>query len=116
MEQPVFVPKDGDLEARISDLFAEPDAAARAHEIVARYDEDGSSEGTDRVRIAALYLSKGDLEKLEDVIALANTDYRDVIAAAEYRAYLELPTEASAEDRQFAIEADWNRYGSWVGH
>ncbi len=113
--QPVFEPRDGDLERKIPEEFPDPAEARRAAEILAAYEPVGHRERPDRIRLAALYLAGGSLERLAAMVDLARVDYRDVLAGAEYRAYVALPLDASAADKQAAIEVDGTRYGTWVG-
>lgn len=46
--------------------------------------DDNSPEGLDRIRIAALKLSEGNLERLREAVSLAQTDWRDVLVAAGF--------------------------------
>ena len=52
-----------------------------------------------RVRVAALKLCRGQLAELENVVAHAKRDYRDVLAWAEYPEELVQPTWRLAEDQ-----------------
>ena len=113
--QPAFRPQDGDLERKISEEFPDPAEARRAAAILAAYEPLGHRERPDRIRLAALYLSDGSLERLAAMADLARVDYRDVLAGAEYRAYVALPPDASAADKQAAMEADRTRYETWAG-
>ena len=46
--------------------------------------ETSRPEQMDRIRFAAIKLSDGDLEKLDRAIALAKTDWRDLLMAADF--------------------------------
>ena len=46
--------------------------------------ENAGAEELDRIRFAALKLSEGDLAKLEKVLRLAGTDWRDLLMAAGF--------------------------------
>ena len=46
--------------------------------------QDATEEGLERIRLAVLKLSGGDLARLRDAIALARTDWRDVLVAAGF--------------------------------
>ena len=48
------------------------------------FSEGSSSEDLERVRFAALKVSRGDLERLVDAITLAQTDWRDLLVAAGF--------------------------------
>jgi hypothetical protein len=72
-----------------------------------------------RVRLAALKLAKGDLEKLKDEITAAKGDYRDVLAAAEYPKYFYTVAlfgmkGASRKERQRMITEDGAQYEAWL--
>ncbi len=46
--------------------------------------EHSSPEGLERLRFAALKLSRGAFEELDFAVELANTDWRDVLVAAGF--------------------------------
>jgi hypothetical protein len=46
--------------------------------------ENYSIEQMERIRLAALKLSKGDIKELQNVIALAQTDWRDLLVSAGF--------------------------------
>jgi hypothetical protein len=79
--------------------------------------ENSQDGDADRVRLAALKLACGDLDRLITHIAAATRDWRDVVAAAEYPAYIQerSPAGLSLEKRQRLIDADWNQYHEWLG-
>ena len=41
-------------------------------------------------------------------------DWRDVLSAAEYPRYMQLPDDPSPADRSAAIEADGAEYRDWL--
>jgi hypothetical protein len=47
--------------------------------------ENASAEGLQRIQIAALKVSDGDLEKLREAIRLAQLDWRDLLVAAGFK-------------------------------
>ena len=65
-----------------------------------------------RARAAAMRLSGGDMQQLKRHIQIANEDYRDVLAWAEYPSYGKARTDSQ---RQAAINADWQSYSEWFG-
>jgi hypothetical protein len=113
MRQPVFEPHPGDLDRKVADCF--PDHQEQARKVLGRYDAASASAAPDRVKLAALYLSDGDLVALDELVDVAILDYRDVIGPAEYRRYIALPMNADEADRQVAIRADEERYLGWIG-
>ncbi len=52
--------------------------------IVLCFAEDAPSEFFERVQCAALKLSEGRIDKLYDAIALAQTDWRDLLVSAGF--------------------------------
>lgn len=67
-----------------------------------------------RVRLAVLKLAGGDMQRLADHIEVANRDWRDVIAAAEYPAAFRLPFQAAPSEQESAYAADWRQYQEWL--
>ena len=71
---------------------------------------------TDRVRLAVLKLANRDLQQLRDWIEQAKSDYRDVLAPAEYPLYgkkwgrMDRLTE---EEQKKIVNADWAQYERW---
>jgi hypothetical protein len=78
--------------------------------------EGYAERGAVRVRLAILRLAGGDLVKLRDLVAAACSDYRDVLAWAEYPEYLDTRwAEGSPEGTRAAIIArDWKQYEEWL--
>lgn len=44
----------------------------------------GGAKTSDRIRIAALKVSGGDLDRLVDALIVARTDWRDLLVAADF--------------------------------
>ena len=90
---------------------------AEALEILSEYGDEDWHKTPERVRVAALKLAAGSLERLRSAIETAKQDYRDVIAWAEYPAYMQdvNPSDAIAPAaRQQVIDADWQQYVEWL--
>ena len=82
---------------------------------LATYGDEAWHREPERVRLAALKLAAGDLERLRQTVTDAGLDYRDVLAAAEYPAYLRTnPGDLGEEERVQIIEADWQQYQAWL--
>jgi len=114
--QPVYQPQPGDLERKLESTFPNESERASANRLLGLYGEEEWHKGIERVRIAALYNSDGDLGKLRAQIELANIDYRDVIASAEYRSLMKLPADIKpgSEAYEEAVEDDSRRYQAWI--
>ena len=85
--------------------------------VLTEYQSGPWKVSADRVRMAVLKLSDGDLTRLRTHIEMAKRDFRDVLAYAEYPAYMRtgfgvgnLPkTEQSR-----IIDRDWQQYEEWL--
>jgi hypothetical protein len=106
--------------ADIERIVARDFAAEFANEVLSILGEFGTEEWqkeTNRVRIAALKLAAGSIERLRAAIETGKRDYRDLLALAEYPLYMRSvgPSEQlSPEERQRIIEADWQQYCDWL--
>jgi hypothetical protein len=69
----------------------------------------------DRVRMAVLKLSGGDLNKLEETLRTALLDYRDVLAWAEEPRFCRAGFSLSDEARQRLQQEDRAEYEAWLG-
>ena len=71
----------------------------------------------DRVRLAILKLAAGDATKVVAHMQLACTDYRDVLAGAEYPDYTRASAHDLSDDSELACELvnrDWEQYQTWL--
>lgn len=88
-----------------------PNSSGEARELLNQYGHAKWHREIDRVRMACLKLSERDLHKLESMVKAACVDYRDVLAWAEYPAYMRTDPGRTQDSR--AIAADWNQYNQW---
>jgi hypothetical protein len=82
------------------------------------YGQEDWQREPDRVRLAALKLAAGDLERLRYEIEGAKHDYRDVLGPAEYPGYTKRMFrigELAQDEQQRIIDADWRQYQEWLG-
>jgi len=92
----------------------------RVPEVLAMLDEYGREtwqREADRVRLAALKLAAGSVERLRYQIEGAKCDYRDVLAPAEYPGYCKRvprPGGLASAEEQRIIDADWKQYQDWL--
>jgi hypothetical protein len=106
--QPTPTISDADVERVVGRDFP-PASKGDVFAILAEYGTEDWHREIDRVRIAALKLAAGDIDRLRAAIATARLDYRDVLAPAEYPEYSRkvVPSETlSAEDKQRIIDSD----------
>lgn len=76
---------------------------------------DGVAE-SERVAVACLKLSNGDLERLKKCVRAASVDYRDILAWAESPRQMRLGPGAPAPDQTRARREDAEEYARWLGN
>lgn len=93
------------------------DRVADVMAMLSEYGVEDWQREADRVRLAALKLAAGSIERLRYEIEGAKADYRDVLGPAEYPGYgkrvggrKKLPPE----EEQRVIDADWKQYQDWL--
>ena len=98
-------------------LFVNEDRA-KAMELLDSYGTAAHEREQIRVRIAALKLSEGQIDKLEHAVMRAKRDYRDVLAWAEYPQELVHATWRMSDEEVAQIRgADKAQYLTWLkGH
>ena len=78
-----------------------------------------SEQGRDRVQLAILKLCEGQMERLPELVRMAKTDYRDVLAYAEYPEEMKLGfiemRKLSPEEARAVRQRDRDQYLSWLG-
>ena len=84
--------------------------------VLDRYGTSDWQRERDRVQLAALKLANGDFDALREHVDVACSDYRDVLAAAEYPAYSRRGwrTPFARGERAKISEADWSQYQTWL--
>ena len=85
--------------------------------ILNEYGTEDWQRGAERVRLAALKLAAGDLQALRHQIDVAKTDYRDVLAYAEYPEYMQKVSPSAdldREEKERIIRSDWTQYRLWL--
>jgi hypothetical protein len=68
---------------KVHEMFA-PSEYEEVYALLRKYRMGEHKDGTERIHLDILQLSSGSMEKVVQMVNLANTDYRDVIMAAEY--------------------------------
>ena len=100
------------LERKMSALFASDDERRAARTVLLPVLE-GVAE-SERVAVACLKLSDGDLERLKECVRAASTDYRDILAWAESPRQMRLGPSAPASDQIRARRQDAEEYARWL--
>ena len=116
---PDFVPQineDTIKQLIIRDYPAE--VTGRVFSMLAEYGTKPHHIERNRVRAAALKLANGDLLELHRQLAVANSDFRDIIGAAEYPSQMKhgfVGMERLAPEKlQELRESDWRDYSDWL--
>jgi hypothetical protein len=93
-----------------------PDQVAPVLAALAAYGPEKWHNEPVRVRVALLKLSDGSLDRLHTWMKIAQTDYRDALAAAEYPAYMKdvNPTASTSLQHTLAINTDATSYRQWL--
>lgn len=105
---------DSRIDAKVSKLW--PAQVDEAFAALSGY----SGPEANRVRLAALRLCDGTLDSLRRCIEASNTDYRDVLAWAEYPREMKAGaapwplTPEQQRTRQQIREADQQEYAAWL--
>ncbi|MDQ3063971.1 MAG: hypothetical protein M3R14_14090 [Acidobacteriota bacterium] len=84
--------------------------------ILVLYGKESYECETERVQIAVLKLSDGDLEKLRENVDAAKNDYRDILAFAEYPEQMSRDTwkMSDKEEVKRIQERDRLQYLNWL--
>lgn len=91
-----------------------PEQVAAVTDLLNEYGSENWQRERHRVRLAVLKLASGNFEDLRRSIEAAKSDYRDVLAWAEYPAYFSQGAFASEAERERTIESDWHQYEAWL--
>ena len=94
-------------EAQVDDVLA----------ILAEYGTEQWHREPARVKLAALKLADGSLEKLRHAIARAKRDYRDVLGPAEYPKFSQQKLRVvrlRSQERERIYTDDWQQYERWL--
>lgn len=116
MDQPTPTVTHADVERVVRRDFP-PDQFDSVMSVLAEYGRETWHRELDRVRLAVLKLAGGSLDGLRREIETAKSDYRDVLAYAEYPAYMKKTFRISklpADEQRKIIDEDWRQYETWL--
>ena len=116
MDQPTPTVTRADVERVVRRDFP-PDDYDSVMTILAEYGAERWHRELHRVQLAVLKLAAGSLDALRPEIETAKRDYRDVLAYAEYPAYMKKSFRISqlpAEEQRKIIDEDWRQYETWL--
>jgi hypothetical protein len=110
-----------EVERRVEMLWPEPEHRRQVREALASYGMESYEREQDRVRLAILKLSGGDLAESLRMVSAAKRDYRDVLMWAEYpeegRALWAVRpnlTQAEEERLEELRRRDRQQYEEWL--
>ena len=109
MAKPVPAYTDADVARVLARDYAT--ALREARTVLASYGKETWQPEPIRVHMACLKLAAGNVAELEQYVQRACVDYRDVLAWAEYPAYMKADTP---EARGEAMEADRRQLQEWL--
>ena len=112
--QPVPKVSEADVARLVHRDFA-PGEVATALALLGEYGGKEWHNEVARVRVACLKLAGGKLEELRRAVRIADRDYRDTLAAAEYPVFIRQisPTEQNDLKQKLAVNSDWHQYREW---
>jgi hypothetical protein len=112
--QPVPQVTEADVARLVQRDFAPGDVAA-ALAMLGEYGHQSWHNEVVRVRVAVLKLAGANLKELRRHLKIADRDYRDTLAAAEYPVYMRQisPTEKNDLKQKLAVNSDWHQYREW---
>ena len=86
---------------------------AESETVISEFERNGISE--ERVQLALIKLSDGNVDKLREFIEVAKIDWRDVLAWAEYPEEIMLPTWRMKGEKVTKIrQRDRQQYLNWL--
>ena len=99
--------------AKLRQCFPEPGSAEGVLPILDEYQSD-SAEGRTRVQLAILMQCRGDVNRVRELVRLAQVDFRDVLVGAEYREEFAAPQNLSPEQLAAIRSRDRRQYENWL--
>ena len=113
MEQQIANISENDIDRLVKRDF-QPEEVVEILKLLSLYQSE-TLNGKNRVYASILKLSNGNISKVRNYIEMANNDYRDVIALAEYPNYSEYAfNEDLLEDKlKQLINSDYIQYEIW---
>ncbi len=105
-----------DLRKVLSNAFPDEDRRSQAEALLAKFGMESYHREVPRVRAAAVKLAQGDIGMLQQIIATACTDYRDVLAMAEYPRQFHTVGLKEKDPKKYEqlVEMDLNEHSEWV--
>ena len=105
------------VEKKLRQLFAR-EQWPQVRQLLQEYGSEDWEREADRVRLALLKLSAGDVAKLRDWLATAKQDYRDVLVGGEFSEQMKLDSwnldDEGRRELKAARKRDKQQYVNWL--
>ena len=99
---------------KLRDCFPDTDIASTVLALLDSYGIESWHFEKDRVQLAILKLSDGELEKLSSLVELASSDFRDMLAPAEYPEEFSAAFSTQADEMHNIRQRDRDQYLRWL--
>lgn len=102
------------LARKLKALFPEEHERAQVLATLETYGAGKHEQEPDRVRLAVLKLSGGDLKQIQRYTAFAKQDFRDILTWAEYPRQSKKWSMPDGPKKRKLVEADRAEYEDWL--
>ena len=99
---------------KLRDCFPDPAKAREALAVLDTYGTEGWHGEKDRVQLALLKISEGDIEKLRLYTRGAQSDYRDTLVPAEYPEEWQASSKTPPAEMAAIRQRDREQYEAWL--
>lgn len=99
---------------KLHDTFPNPQTAHEALALLDTYGTKSWHYERERVQLACLKQSNGDLDRLRLFVELADKDFRDALVGAEYPEGFPISSEISQEEKLAIQKRDREQYEAWL--
>jgi hypothetical protein len=99
---------------KLRDCFPSEEAAIGAMSVLDLYGGQAWHRERDRVHLAVLMQCRGELNRLRELVALADRDYRDALVGAEYPEEFQASSKTSSDEMAAIRRRDRAQYEAWL--
>jgi hypothetical protein len=99
---------------KLRDSFPDPTKAAEALSVLDTYGTEAWHREKERVQLALLKISEGDVEKLRLYTRGAQFDYRDTLVPAEYPEEWQASSKTPPAEMAAIRKRDREQYEAWL--
>ena len=102
------------VQEKLVQTFGERADVAALRKVLGKYGAKRWHPEVHRVRLAIIKLSKGNKARLAHFVGVACTDYRDVLAWAEYPAQMDAGVGVKGKKLKKLLKKDRKQYEKWL--